>query len=259
MMLNLAAPRSTYRVHRDLAYGSGPRQRFDLYLPKTASGPAPVVLFFYGGAFRAGRKSEYRIIGEALASKGIIVAIADYRIYPEARFPDFLDDGAAALAAVHARVAEFGGDPSRIFIAGHSAGAYIAVMLASNPAYIRDANADPAWIRGVIAMAGRYHELAVGDATSREIFRGPARPETRPANFIDGKRSPMLLLAGESESPAVLESHKGLAAHLRAHGSDVEEIRYPGIGHMGIMLALAPRFRHRAAVREDIARFVATH
>jgi len=259
MMLNLTVPRSTYRLKRSLAYGPGPRQRFDLYLPKTALAPAPVLLFFYGGAFRAGRKSEYRVVGEALASKGIIVAVADYRIYPEGRFPDFLEDGAAALAAVHAHVTEFGGDPSRIFLAGHSAGAYIAVMLASNPAYLRSANADPSWIRGVIAMAGRYHELAVGDATSREIFRGPARPETRPANFIDGKRAPMLLLAGESESPTVLESHKGLAAHLRARGSEVEEILYPHIGHMGIMLALAPGFRHRASVREDIAHFVATH
>jgi acetyl esterase/lipase len=259
MMLNLTVPRSTYCRHRDLAYGQGPRQRFDLYLPKNASAPAPVLLFFYGGAFRAGRKSEYRIVGEAFASKGIIVAVADYRIYPEGCFPDFLNDGAAALAAVHARVPEFGGDPSRIFLAGHSAGAYISVMLAANPAYLTAANADPSWIRGVIAMAGRYHEIPLGDATGVEIFGGPARTETRPASFIDGKRPPMLLLAGADESAEVLVSHSKLAAHLRDHGNEAQEIIYPGIGHMGIMLALAPGFRHRAPLQEDIARFVATH
>jgi acetyl esterase/lipase len=259
MMLGLTVPRSGYRVHRELAYGQGSRQRFDLYLPKGASTPAPVLLFFYGGAFRAGRKSEYRIMGEAFAAKGIIVAVADYRIYPEGRFPDFLNDGAAALAAVHARVAEFGGDPSRIFLAGHSAGAYIAVMMAANPAYVRAANADPSWIRGVIAMAGRYHEIPLGDATGVEIFGGPARVETRPAAFIDGKRPPMLLLAGAAESPEVLVSHSKLASHLKEHGNEVQEIIYPGIGHMGIMLALAPGFRGRAPLREDIARFVATH
>jgi acetyl esterase/lipase len=217
------------------------------------------LLFFYGGAFRAGRRSEYRVVGEAFASQGIIVAVADYRIHPHAVFPDFLNDGAAALAAVHTRVGEFGGDPSRIFLAGHSAGAYIAVMLAANPDYVRAANADPSLIRGVIAMAGRYHEIPLGDATGVTIFGGPARAETRPATFIDGKRPPMLLLAGAAESSEVLDSHRLLAAHLRDHASAVEEILYPGIGHMGIMLALAPGFRRRAPVRDDIARFVAAH
>jgi acetyl esterase/lipase len=260
MMLNLTVPRSGYRVKRDLPYGSAPRQRYDLYLPKAlAAGPAPIVLFFYGGAFRAGRKSEYRVVGQALASKGIIVAVADYRIYPEARFPDFLEDGAAALAAVHARAAEFGGDPARIFLAGHSAGAYISVMLAANPAYLRGANADPSWIRGVIAIAGRYHELPINDPIIRDTFRGPARPETRPATFVTGKRPPMLLVAGSSESPEVLESHSKLAAHLRGHANEVDEITYPNVGHMGIMLALAPGFRDRAPLRDDIARFVAAH
>jgi hypothetical protein len=93
----------------------------------------------------------------------------------------------------------------------------------------------------------------------REIFRGPARPETRPATFIDGKRPPMLLAAGAEDSAEVLESHGLLASHLREHASEVEEIAYPRVGHMGIMLALAPGFRSRAPLREDIARFVATH
>jgi acetyl esterase/lipase len=154
-------------------------------------------------------------------------------------------------------VAEFGGDPARIFLAGHSAGAYIAVMLAANPAYVRAANADLSWIRGVIAMAGRFHELPLSDATGVTIFGGPARAETRPATFIDGKRPPMLLLAGAAESPEVLVSHSKLAGHLKDHASEVQEIIYPGIGHMGIMLALAPGFRGRAPIREDIARFIA--
>ena len=141
-LLNLTVPRSGYKVHRDIAYGPGARQKLDLYVPDAAEGPAPIVLFFYGGAFRAGRKSEYRVVGQALASKGIIVAVADYRIYPEARFPDFLEDGANAAAKVHELAAHYGGDPSRIFLAGHSAGAYIAVMLACNPAYLHDAKAD---------------------------------------------------------------------------------------------------------------------
>jgi acetyl esterase/lipase len=256
MLLNITVPRSSYRVHRDIAYGDGPRQKFDLYLPKTFMPPAPVVLFFYGGAFRAGRKEEYRIVGEALASKGIITAVADYRIFPNGHFPDFLEDGARALATLHARVAEFGGDPSRIFLAGHSAGAYISVMLAANPAYLRAAKADLSFIRGVIAIAGRYHELPLGDSIAHEIFGGPARAETRPATYIDGKRPPILFLAGAKDGKEVLESHRLLAAHLREKSSNVEERTYPNVGHMGIMVALAPGFRKRAPLRDDIVRFV---
>ena len=256
MLLNATVPRSTYRVQRDVLYGKAARQKFDLYLPKAFMPPAPVVLFFYGGAFRAGRKEEYRVVGEALAQKGIITAVADYRIFPEGHFPDFLEDGARALASVHARIGEFGGDPSRIFLCGHSAGAYISVMLAANPAYLRAVNADVSSIRGVIAIAGRYHELPLGDSIAYEIFRGPARAETRPATYIDGKRPPFLLLAGAKDNKEVLDSHRLLAAHLRERGSPVEEHTYPNVGHMGIMVALAPGFRSLASLRDDIVRFV---
>src|SRR5262249_55387401 len=190
MLLNVTVPRSTYRLFRDIAYGYGLRNKFDLYLPKRFTPPAPVVLFFYGGAFRAGRKEEYRIVGEALASKGIVTAVADYRIFPEGHFPDFLEDGARALAAVKASVGALGGDPSRIYLCGHSAGAYISAMLASNPAYLRAVNLDFSAIRGVIPIAGRFHELPLGDSIAYEIFRGPARAETRPSTYIDGKRPP---------------------------------------------------------------------
>jgi hypothetical protein len=108
-LLNLVTPRSGYTIRRDVAYGEDARQRLDVYVPLNLAAPAPVVLFFYGGAFRAGRRDEYRVVGQALASKGIVAAIADYRIYPPARFPDFLEDGAHALAAVHAWAEEFRG------------------------------------------------------------------------------------------------------------------------------------------------------
>ncbi|HEY4266137.1 MAG TPA: alpha/beta hydrolase [Micropepsaceae bacterium] len=258
MMLNLVVPRSGYRLRRDLPYGPGPRQRFDLYLPETLPSPAPVLLFFYGGAFRTGRKSEYRVVGEAFASAGIIVAVADYRIYPNARFPGFLEDGAMALAAVHARAAEFGGDPNRIFLAGHSAGAYIAVMLAADPSYVRGARADPAWIRGVVGIASSYGNSPPG-VVPNPVFEGRAPAQTQPGFFIDAKRPPMLLVSGAKDIAANLESARNLAAKLRAVASEVEEIVYPNPGHMGIILSLAPRFRHIAPLRDDIARFMAAH
>jgi len=259
--LNLTVPRRGYRVEREIRYGSGVRHRMDVYAPDltvtTAARRLPVVAFFYGGAFRAGRKSEYRFVGEALATLGMVVAVPDYRIYPEARFPDFLYDGASAIAKLREIAARHGGDPENLFIAGHSAGAYMTVMLGANRDYLRSHGGDVSWLKGVIALSGRYHESALQDSIAETIFRGPARDETRPACFIAGRVPPMLLAAGAREQQVVLNAKRKLAEHLGCCGSDVEEVIYPGIGHAGIVAALAPGFRNRAPVRNDIASFVA--
>ena len=259
LLLNLTVPRSGYRIHRDLAYGEGPRHRLDLYVPERLGGPAPVVLFFYGGGFVAGRKSEYRFLGEALASKGIIVAVADYRLYPETIFPGFIEDGADVLIALRKLVPQFGGDPERIFLAGHSAGAYISVMLAADPSYLRRREADESWIRGVIGIAGVYDFPKIVTPERILIFGGAERPETQPLKFIDGKRPPMLLAVGAKDGSLQMSGIIALSERLRAHGSDVEERVYPGIGHMTIMLALAPGFRRLAPLLSDIAQFIAVH
>jgi acetyl esterase/lipase len=263
VFLNLNVPRRGYRVERDIPYGSGPRHRLDLYLPESgitrSAHGLPVVVFFYGGAFRAGRKSEYRFVGEALATLGIIVAVPDYRIHPQARFPDFLDDGASAVSKIREIAARHGGDPKSLFAAGHSAGAYLAVMLTANPDYLRAHGGDISWIKGVIALSGRYHESALQDRIAETIFRGPARDETRPARFIDGRAPPMFLGAGAREDEVVQNAKHKLAEHLRSRGSEVEEVLYPGIGHAGIVASLAPGYRNRAPVRKDIAAFVTKH
>lgn len=258
MLLNLTVSRSGYRVHRDIAYGEGPRHKLDLYVPDALSGSAPVVLFFYGGGFVAGRKSEYRVVGQALTSKGIIAAIADYRLYPEATFPAFIEDGADALVAVRKMVAQFGGDPERIFLGGHSAGAYISVMLATDRSYLAARNADPSFIRGVIGIAGIYDFPKIVTPQRILIFGGAERPETQPLGFIDGKKPPMLLVVGAKDGPLQLSGIRALADRLGAQRSAVEERIYPRIGHMSIMLALAPGFRRLAPLLDDIARFVST-
>ncbi len=259
MLLNLTVPRSGYRIERDIAYGDGPRHKLDLYLPERLAGPAPVVLFLYGGGFVAGRKNEYRIVGQALASQGIVVAIADYRLYPEVTFPAFVEDGADAFIAARKLVPDHGGDPERIFLAGHSAGAYISVMLAADRSYLAVRNTDVTSIRGIIGIAGAYDFPKIVTPERIRIFAGAERPETQPLNFLDGPRPPMLLAVGAKDGPFQLSGFRTLSARLRALGSGVEARIYPGIGHMGIMLALAPGFGHLAPLRDDIVRFVMSH
>ena len=131
--VNLLVPKSGYSVRRDIAYGGDPRQKLDVYIPDGLKGPAPMLLFFYGGSWESGKRGDYLGFGQAFASKGIITIVADYRLYPQVKFPAFMEDSASALAFVHAHGGDYGGDPKRLFVSGHSAGAYNAVMLGSDP------------------------------------------------------------------------------------------------------------------------------
>jgi acetyl esterase/lipase len=197
--LNLFTPSSGYTLQRDIAFGPDPRQKFDVYVPTAMTRPAPVLIFLYGGSWQSGDKDSYRWIGQTFASQGIVTVIADYRLYPPAHFPDFVVDAALTLRKVQESIADYGGDPARVFIAGHSAGAYNAVMLASNPKYLRDAGGDLSWIKGVIGIAGPYDFLPMKDPDIIALFGGANIPETQPINFIDGKRPPMLLAAGTAD------------------------------------------------------------
>jgi acetyl esterase/lipase len=257
--LNLVVPGGRYHVVRDLAYGSDPRQKLDLYVPDKLAGPAPVLLFFYGGSWTGGSKAIYPAFGQAFASKGIITAVADYRLYPQVRYPAFVEDGAHAFAWLRTHAAEYGGDPGRLFLAGHSAGAYIAVMLAADRSYLTAAGVDPTSIRGVIGIAGPYDFLPLRDDELIAIFGGANRPETQPIHYIDGVRPPMLLETGTKDTIVSPGNTSRLAARLRSLGSPVEERQYPGIGHIGIILSLVPGLRGRTHLYSDMLEFVRTN
>ena len=85
-------PKTGYAVHRALAYGSDPRHKLDIYVPAGAKGPMPVLLFLYGGGWQGGDRTNYLAFGQAFASAGMVVAVADYRLYPQVKFPAFVED-----------------------------------------------------------------------------------------------------------------------------------------------------------------------
>jgi hypothetical protein len=112
---------------RDIPYGADHRQQLDVYVPSgPTAGPRPIIVFFYGGSWNSGVKNGYGFVGRALAARGFVVAIPDYRLVPQVRFPAFLEDGAAAVRWMRGHAAQYGGDPDRVVLAGHSAGAYNA-------------------------------------------------------------------------------------------------------------------------------------
>ncbi|HEY8950813.1 MAG TPA: alpha/beta hydrolase [Rhizomicrobium sp.] len=258
-VVDAIVPRRGYGVRKDIAYGAGERQRLDVYMPDGLTAPVPVLLFFHGGSWQFGDKEQYRALGQAFASKGIVTAVANYRLFPPDGFPRFVEDGAQAFKYMRDHASDFGGDMDRVFLCGHSAGAHIAAMLAANGDYLRAIDADPSQMRGVIGIAGPYDFLPIIDPVLIELFGGDAVPETQPIHFVDGKRAPMLLTHGRDDTTVGAGNSKRLAQKLQSFGSEVVVRYYHRTGHIGILLSLAPGFRRRTTLYQDMLAFIAAH
>jgi acetyl esterase/lipase len=258
-MLNLLVPRTGYAVHRGLAFGMGPRQRLDVYVPHGLTAPAPVLLFFYGGGWQGGDRTNYLAFGQAFASAGIVTAVADYRLYPQVKYPGFVEDAAGALAWLRGHAGEYGGDPQCLFVSGHSAGAYNAVMLASEPKFIERHGGGLDWMRGVIGIAGPYNFLPMSDPIYVDMFHGTNNTDSMPVYHVDGRRSPMLLVTGGEDSTVAPSNTRSMAAKLKSFGSEVREIHYRGVGHVGVILSLVPGFRRITRLRQDMIDFIRSH
>ena len=245
-----------------VAYAPGPRGMLDIYRPSDAGpGKLPVIVFLYGGNWQMGSKEMYRFAGRPLAARGApggaIVVVPDYRLAPEVQFPDFVRDNAAAVRWTLAHLEALGGDPGRVFVLGHSAGAYNAAMLALDPAYL---GAERGRLAGVIALAGPFDFLPITQPDLQPIF-APVQdgPLSQPITYADGTNPPMLLLAGADDTTVRPGNTQRLAARIAERGGIVESRIYPGLAHIGILTALTPLFAARAPVLEDIAGFIAAH
>jgi len=246
--------RASARVAQGVAFGAGERLRLDVYAPRTAATrPRPVILFFYGGSWNSGRRQAYAFAARALAAQGFVVLVPDYRLVPEARYPEFLSDGAAAVRWARRHAGEFGGDGERIVLTGHSAGAYNAAMLALDPSLL---GADRAAVRGFAGLAGPYDFLPLDDDSTIAAFGAwPSPAETQPISHAGPGAPPVLLLRVGSDTRVKPRNSRKLAGLLNAAGSDVRLKLYPGLGHVGILTALAIPFRRQAPVLADVAEF----
>ena len=241
------------RVAKDQAFAQGPRGRLDLSAPVRRTGPLPVIVFFYGGSWKEGDKESYGWAARALAAQGFLVAVPDYRLVPEVRFPAFLEDGAAAVKWVRANAARFGGDPDRIVLSGHSAGAYNAAMLALDPRWL---GSDRSAVRGWIGIAGPYSFLPLDVAVTRNAFgQAPDLPATQPISFASADDPPTLLMVAAQDTLVGPRSSEELGSALRGVSAPVETKVYDKVDHSGILAALALPFRARAPVLQDAAEF----
>ncbi len=260
-LLNALSPSDGVTPTNDIAYGDDPRRMLDVYAPRPSATPAPVVVFFYGGGWTSGSKAMYRFVGAELAARGMLVVIPDYRLYPEVRFPAFMDDAAAAVAWTHANASRFGGDPHRLFLMGHSAGAHIATLLALDAGYLRAVHLSPQRdVCGVIGLAGPYDFLPSHDTAWDAIFGPEAeQPRSQPINYVSARAPPMLLLSGHDDYTVDPSNTLRLAKRLRAAGATVETRLYPMIGHKTLIVAMTRPLSFLVPVRQATLNFIAAH
>lgn len=254
---NTLAPRDpAHRVGRDIAYGPDPRQALDVYAPIGGAKGAPVVIFYYGGGWDSGRRQDYAFVGQALASRGFLCVTPDYRLVPQVRYPAFVEDAAAAVRWVRDHAAAFGGDPARIAVCGHSAGAYIAMMIALDTSFLQAAGVDPAIIRAAGGLSGPYDFLPLAVASTQAAFGGaPDLPATQPINHVHPGAPPTFLAHGSKDTLVWVRNAVDLGKALAAAGDVVEVKIYPGLTHPDTVLALSVLLRGKAPILADMTGF----
>ena len=257
-VVNAVSPNGAVKAAAGIPYARGERHMLDIYQPTAGTRDAPVIVFFYGGNWVSGERKDYAFVGRALAARGFVVVIPDYRLYPEVRYPDFLDDAAQAVAWTRREIAAHGGDPQKIFLMGHSAGAYNAAMLALDARWLGRQGSTPDMLRGWIGLAGPYDFLPVTNPTTRPVFLYPdTPPDSQPAAHVTAKAPPALLVAANSDNlvnPA--RNTGGLAARLRTAGVPVQERYYDGVNHVTLVASLSTSLRRLAPTLDAVEAFV---
>ena len=246
----------SFELTRDLAYGPDPRQRLDVYRPRQGQSGMPVVIFLYGGRWQSGSREQYHLLGDAFAREGVMAVVPDYRLAPQVSFPRWVEDAARAVRWVHDSIGRFGGDPSRIFVVGHSAGAHTAMLLALDPRYLRAAGVPPAAVRGYAGLSGPV--ATTWTDPDVQALMGPRErwPGTYPLTYARGDAAPILLLHGGRDRTVNPANAAALAAAIRARGGCAGDKVYRRLGHVGTVIALSvPRF-HLAPVMDDLLGFM---
>lgn len=248
------------RVAQDVAYGDKARQSYDVYVPTSGTKPPkgwPVLVFFYGGNWDSGSKTDYAWMGRSLASLGYLVIVADYRLYPEVVFPDFMQDAASAVRHVQSSATKWGGDAARLGVMGHSAGAYIAVMLALDEQFLKFDPLASNPITVAIGVSGPYDFYPFDVDATRNSFGRYARPlETQPIQHATKSTTRFLLQHSRADTVCRLSNSANLDAALTKVGTSSQLIVYEGLSHSDCAAAYSIPFRGKGPLRADCAAFL---
>jgi acetyl esterase/lipase len=235
-------------------------QTLDVWRPAGRVVQRPVLIFWYGGGWVNGSRQAYAFAARAYARNGFVVVVPNYRKVPQIRFPAMLQDGAQAVKWTRDHIAEFGGDPNRIGVAGHSAGAYTVAMLTLDPRWLEAEHVDPHIIKAAVGLSGPYDFYPFDKKRSIDAMQGVKEPLlTQPIHFARADAAPMLLVTSTEDTEVRPRNAIHLTAALKTVGAPVEFRNYPGITHENVAMALSVPFRGKAPVLADSVAFLKAH
>ena len=257
---NVPSAFGPYERTADLAYGPESRQQLDVYVPDApAAEPRTVIVFIHGGSWETGSKGAYRFVGSSLAEQGFIAVLPSYRLSPAVRFPVFVEDAARAVAWTLRNIDRYGGNPQRVFVMGHSAGAHIALLLTLDRHYLAATGVSADDLRGVIGLSGPY-DFKIDSDLLRSVFGAAPDPrQTQPVRFVRGDAPPLLLIHGTADQICWDEHSIRLTERIRAAGGSAELRLYPGLGHSDTLGGLSQLRRGLAPTLQDVTTFVTEH
>lgn len=243
-LVNTIAPDNVFDIQQGVFYGQHKRQKLDVYYPEVTRPEAPVIVFFYGGSWRNGDRAKYRFVGQALSALGYTTVIPDYRLYPEVRFPEFVEDGAAAVAWVKQNLSQ---SDNGIVLLGHSAGAHLAALIALDTHYLGQEKVSQDDVIAMIGLAGPYAFEPQKFRRFKAIFATAQPPEiSQPIHYARGDAPPLLLMHGTRDT-VVLPIHSVLLQEkINSEDGRVTRLDLEDVGHYGILLALSEPFAHLA-------------
>lgn len=256
-IVNFPSHFSDHKIAKDIAFSAlYSNLQLDVYSPNHLEN-APVVVFFYGGSWKVGKKEQYAFVGDYFASHGFVTVIADYRKYPQVKFPDFLKDGAEAINWTRQSIKEYGGDPNRISIVGHSAGAHIEALLVSDSRYLaQDYSHQGSSINAFVGLSGPYH-FTPKKPDFKDMF-GP--PETyvnmQVSTFIDGSEPPMLLVYGESDKVVGEINLMRLRSALEKYNNVYTVKTYPNTGHADKVATFSWVYKNKLDIDNEVIEFL---
>jgi len=246
-----------FTVRKNISYGNNERQKLDVYFPKKIKAELPVVVFFYGGSWQEGSKKNYKFMASALTSLGTVVVIPNYQLYPQVKFPTFVEDGAMAVDWAFKNIQNYSGDPKKVFVMGHSAGAQIGALLSFDKHYLQKyESAEKFHIQGFIGLAGPYDFLPFTNPTFKKIFAPENKYSlSQPITFITGHEPPVLLIHGKKDITVGIHNSQNLTKKIKEKKGNVTTYYYDNLNHVGLLLGFSKWLR-KPYLLKDVHHFI---
>ncbi len=235
-----AKVREQFPHHLDLVYGTDPKQRLDLYLPKDKTANAPVFLFLHGGGFREGDRTHYGAVAEPFVKEGVITAVASYRLTGSgAHYPDQPDDVKRAVKWLFENIGDYDGDPEAIYVGGHSAGAILSADVGVDRAWLSGMGLPKEILKGIVPISGPYDVRARGRPGEVYAYAPTAelREQASPILQINDPTPTVLVAVGSEEG--YQESSMAFTEALKTAGVNARYLLLDGQNHADTALSLA--------------------